>query len=113
MFKNVQLTLPHVSKFRNISGKCKILLFFYTLSDKYAINEMAFLWRKEHPLTFPNDFGENGFRLPKYVVSIPGLYFKCDHNSITQLLLINQYFPHSGFILHIGRTSDDQLRWRW
>jgi hypothetical protein len=30
---------------------------------------MKFSWRKDHPLTFPNDFGENGFRLPKYVVS--------------------------------------------
>lgn len=30
---------------------------------------MEFHWRKDHPLTFPNDFGENGFRLPKYVVS--------------------------------------------
>lgn len=30
---------------------------------------MEFRWRKDHPLTFPNDFGENGFRLPKYVVS--------------------------------------------
>ncbi|CRL03247.1 CLUMA_CG016439, isoform A [Clunio marinus] len=38
-------------------------------SYKYTVNEMAFYWRKDHPLTFPNDFGENGFRLPKYVVS--------------------------------------------
>jgi hypothetical protein len=30
---------------------------------------MAFHWRKDHPLTFPNDFGEDGYRLPKYVVS--------------------------------------------
>ncbi|KAL7049363.1 hypothetical protein ACKWTF_003667 [Chironomus riparius] len=38
-------------------------------SYKYSVNEMAFHWRKDNPLTFPNDFGENGFRLPKYVVS--------------------------------------------
>ncbi|KAG5678047.1 hypothetical protein PVAND_007753 [Polypedilum vanderplanki] len=38
-------------------------------SYKYTVNEMAFHWRKDNPLTFPNDFGENGFRLPKYVVS--------------------------------------------
>lgn len=31
---------------------------------------MAFHWRKDNPLTFPNDFGENGFRLPKYVVKL-------------------------------------------
>lgn len=37
--------------------------------DKYTVKEMAFLWKKENPLTFPNDFGDNGFRLPKYVVS--------------------------------------------
>lgn len=37
---------------------------------------MAFHWRKENPLTFPNDFGENGFRLPKYVVSIFKTIFK-------------------------------------
>ncbi|CAO1308217.1 unnamed protein product [Diamesa hyperborea] len=38
-------------------------------SYKYTVKEMAFLWKKENPLTFPNDFGDNGFRLPKYVVS--------------------------------------------
>lgn len=39
-------------------------------ADKYTVNEVAFHWRKENPLSFPNDFGENGFRLPKYVVSM-------------------------------------------
>jgi hypothetical protein len=34
---------------------------------------MAFHWRRDNPLTFPNDFGENGFRLPKYVV----IYMHC------------------------------------
>lgn len=46
-----------------------ILTCTFPLSDKYGQNEMEFHWRKDHPLTFPNDFGENGFRLPKYVVS--------------------------------------------
>lgn len=45
------------------------LKHFEIISDKYTVNEMEFRWRKDHPLTFPNDFGENGFRLPKYVVS--------------------------------------------
>lgn len=45
------------------------MIFFYLFLDKYTVKEMAFLWKKENPLAFPNDFGDNGFRLPKYVVS--------------------------------------------
>jgi hypothetical protein len=30
---------------------------------------MVFRWKKDNPLTFPNDFGDAFFRLPKYVVS--------------------------------------------
>lgn len=30
---------------------------------------MAFRWRKENPLIFPNDFGDGFFRLPRYVVT--------------------------------------------
>jgi hypothetical protein len=33
------------------------------------VKEMKFHWKKDNPLTFPQDFGEWGFRLPKYVVS--------------------------------------------
>jgi len=54
---------------------------------------MAFHWRKEHPLTFPNDFGDNGFRLPKYVVSFTTheepypINFDGDGNNKTALFL--------------------------
>lgn len=30
---------------------------------------MTFRWKKENPITFPKDFDEGFFRLPKYVVS--------------------------------------------
>lgn len=57
----------------NIHFGCGILILSFNIllknSDKYGQEEMEFHWRKDHPLTFPNDFGENGFRLPKYVVS--------------------------------------------
>lgn len=29
---------------------------------------MTFRWKNENPLTFPKDFGEGFFRLPKYIV---------------------------------------------
>lgn len=31
--------------------------------------DMTFRWKRENPITFPKDFGEGFFRLPKYVVS--------------------------------------------
>lgn len=30
---------------------------------------MSFRWKKDNPITFPKDFDEGFFRLPKYVVS--------------------------------------------
>lgn len=30
---------------------------------------MTFRWKREHPITFPKDFGAGFFRLPKYVVT--------------------------------------------
>lgn len=30
---------------------------------------MTFRWKRDNPITFPRDFGEGFFRLPKYVVS--------------------------------------------
>lgn len=40
-----------------------------TLSVKYSITEITFRWKRDNPITFPKDFGEGFFRLPKYVVS--------------------------------------------
>lgn len=37
--------------------------------DKYSLNEMTFQWKQENPLSFPKDFGEGFFRLPKYIVT--------------------------------------------
>lgn len=37
--------------------------------DKYSVKDMTFRWKKENPITFPKDFDEGFFRLPKYVVS--------------------------------------------
>lgn len=39
------------------------------LADKYSVKDMTFRWKKENPITFPKDFDEGFFRLPKYVVS--------------------------------------------
>ncbi|XP_037044124.1 glycine receptor subunit alpha-4-like isoform X2 [Bradysia coprophila] len=38
-------------------------------SYKYSVKDMTFRWKKENPITFPKDFDEGFFRLPKYVVS--------------------------------------------
>lgn len=37
--------------------------------DKYSVKDMSFRWKKDNPITFPSDFDEGFFRLPKYVVS--------------------------------------------
>lgn len=37
--------------------------------DKYSVREMRFRWKNDNGLTFPKDFGDGFFRLPKYVVS--------------------------------------------
>lgn len=73
-----------------LSQKSMTKAFLFIL-DKYTVKELVFHWRKDHPLTFPNDFGENGFRLPKYVVSfhthkeaLP-INFDGDGNNITAI----------------------------
>lgn len=33
------------------------------------MSAMTFKWRDDPPLSFPSDFGKDGYRLPKYVVS--------------------------------------------
>ncbi|XP_050094626.1 glycine receptor subunit alpha-1-like [Anopheles aquasalis] len=38
-------------------------------SYKYPVKDLRFRWRTENALSFPNDFGDGFFRLPKYVVS--------------------------------------------
>ena len=58
---------------------------------------MAFHWRKDNPLTFPNDFGENGFRLPKYVVKLlrdklHSMFF----NTNERLIYCNRYLSIQG-----------------
>ncbi|XP_035785091.1 glycine receptor subunit alpha-1-like isoform X2 [Anopheles albimanus] len=38
-------------------------------SYRYPVKDLRFRWRTENALSFPNDFGDGFFRLPKYVVS--------------------------------------------
>ncbi|XP_063697831.1 glycine receptor subunit alpha-4-like [Culicoides brevitarsis] len=38
-------------------------------SYKYSVKEMKFHWKHENALSFPKDFGEGFFRLPKYIVT--------------------------------------------
>lgn len=45
------------------------LLWIPTDLDKYSVKDMTFRWKREHPITFPKDFGAGFFRLPKYVVT--------------------------------------------
>lgn len=33
------------------------------------MKDVSFRWKKDNPITFPKDFDEGFFRLPKYVVS--------------------------------------------
>lgn len=39
------------------------------MTDKYSVKDMSFRWKKDNPISFPKDFDEGFFRLPKYVVS--------------------------------------------
>ncbi|XP_055700976.1 glycine receptor subunit alpha-2-like isoform X2 [Phlebotomus papatasi] len=45
--------------------KCRVDFSSY----KYPVKDMTFRWKKDNPLTFPHDFGDGFFRLPRYVVS--------------------------------------------
>ncbi|XP_055686494.1 glycine receptor subunit alpha-4-like [Lutzomyia longipalpis] len=45
--------------------KCRVDFSSY----KHAVKDMTFQWKKNNPLTFPHDFGDGFFRLPRYVVS--------------------------------------------
>ncbi|XP_037926157.1 glycine receptor subunit alpha-4-like isoform X2 [Hermetia illucens] len=38
-------------------------------SYKYSKKDMIFNWKQGNPISYPNDFGDGFFRLPKYVVS--------------------------------------------
>lgn len=45
-----------------------ISIFLSNKPDRYTESDMKFSWR-DPPLSFPGDFGKDGYRLPKYVVS--------------------------------------------
>ncbi|KAL1140611.1 hypothetical protein AAG570_000541, partial [Ranatra chinensis] len=62
-------------------------------SYKYTIADMKFRWRDDPPLSFPSDFGGDGYRLPKYVVSFAAeeemhIIFYGEGNHSTARLLI-------------------------
>ncbi|XP_055532254.1 glycine receptor subunit alpha-2-like isoform X1 [Wyeomyia smithii] len=76
LYKNSTLAL---SIGATIIFKCDMDFVLYPLdvqrcpvdfsSYKYTVKEMRFRWKNDNGLTFPNDFGDQFFRLPKYVVS--------------------------------------------
>ncbi|XP_058829514.1 glycine receptor subunit alpha-2-like isoform X1 [Topomyia yanbarensis] len=76
LYKNSTLSL---SIGATIIFKCDMDFVLYPLdvqrcpvdfsSYKYTVKEMRFRWKNDNGLTFPNDFGDQFFRLPKYVVS--------------------------------------------
>ncbi|XP_055611229.1 glycine receptor subunit alpha-2-like isoform X2 [Uranotaenia lowii] len=76
LYKNSTLVL---SIGATIIFKCDMDFVLYPLdvqrcpvdfsSYKYSVKEMRFRWRNDNALTFPKDFGDGFFRLPKYVVS--------------------------------------------
>ncbi|KAF6206473.1 hypothetical protein GE061_017706 [Apolygus lucorum] len=62
-------------------------------SYKYIIPSMTFKWKDDPPLSFPSDFGKNGYRLPKYVVSFypepePHIVYYGEGNHSTARMLI-------------------------
>lgn len=75
---------------------------------------MRFRWRKDNPISFPEDFGEGFFRLPKYVVSfateeVPRIvnYGDVDHCSArleitlsreVKSYLLENYLPSTLFV---------------
>ncbi|XP_062549549.1 glycine receptor subunit alpha-2-like isoform X1 [Armigeres subalbatus] len=76
LYKNSTLVL---TKGATIIFKCDMDFVLYPLdvqrcpvdfsSYKYNVREMRFRWKNDNGLTFPKDFGDGFFRLPKYVVS--------------------------------------------
>ncbi|XP_031631400.1 glycine receptor subunit alpha-3-like isoform X2 [Contarinia nasturtii] len=84
-------------------------------SYKYSIKDMSFRWKKDNPITFPKDFDEGFFRLPKYVVSFSTemepsiLHFNdVDHFSArlqitlsreVKSYLLENYLPSTLFVL--------------
>lgn len=75
---------------------------------------MTFRWKKDSPISFPEDFGEGFFRLPKYVVSFstedtPHIvnYGDVDHGSArleitlsreVKSYLLENYLPSTLFV---------------
>lgn len=83
-------------------------------SYKYSRHEMEFHWKRGNAITYPNDFGNGFFRLPKYVVSFhPELdmriinYGDDDHSSArleitlsreVKSYLLENYLPSTLFV---------------
>ncbi|XP_055859106.1 glycine receptor subunit alpha-2-like [Episyrphus balteatus] len=83
-------------------------------SYKYSRHEMEFHWKRGNAITYPNDFGNGFFRLPKYVVSFhPELdmriinYGDEDHSSArleitlsreVKSYLLENYLPSTLFV---------------
>uniref|UniRef100_A0A336NB18 CSON012631 protein n=1 Tax=Culicoides sonorensis TaxID=179676 RepID=A0A336NB18_CULSO len=82
--------------------------------NKYSLKEMTFQWKQENPLSFPKDFGEGFFRLPKYIVTFrtraePYIinYGDADHHSArleikltreVKSYLLENYLPSTLFV---------------
>ncbi|BES95402.1 glycine receptor beta [Nesidiocoris tenuis] len=84
-------------------------------SYKYTIPSMTFKWRDDPPLSFPSDFGKDGYRLPKYVVSFRAeeeqhivYYGEGNHSTARMLItmsrelrshLLESYLPSTLFVI--------------
>lgn len=82
--------------------------------DKYSHKDVYFRWKGDNPITFPKDFDEGFFRLPKYVVSFSTVkesqtlhYNDVDHSSArlqitlsreVKSYLLENYLPSTLFV---------------
>ncbi|KAJ1530478.1 hypothetical protein ONE63_005377 [Megalurothrips usitatus] len=84
-------------------------------SYKYTMEAMKFKWRDDPPLSFPSDFGDDGYRLAKYVVSFSIeksmqiiFYGEGNHSTARMLItmsreirshLLESYLPSTLFVI--------------
>ncbi|KAK3930956.1 Gamma-aminobutyric acid receptor subunit beta [Frankliniella fusca] len=84
-------------------------------SYKYTMEAMKFKWKDDPPLSFPSDFGDDGYRLAKYVVSFSTeknmqviFYGEGNHSTARMLItmsreirshLLESYLPSTLFVI--------------
>ncbi|KAL1451504.1 hypothetical protein WDU94_005875 [Cyamophila willieti] len=85
-------------------------------SYKYTVSDMLFRWKDDPALSFPSDFGADGYRLPRYVVTFTTaekanhtIYYGEGNHSTARMIitmsreirshLVESYLPSTLFVI--------------